>query len=311
MGGGGGGYFNESPDKYKKIIRESREKTKDDKFETTVNEIIKDLLSESHRDPDVTGEHIDEIKGIIEEETIGTLEMRFGGSVSKHTYVDGLSDVDVLVNIDKSELSNSPPQKVLEYIKTTLYDANSKNIEKISVGKLAVTVKFSDGEEIQLLPTVKRYEGIKIPKPEGDGWSKVIRPDKFASKLTEINQNCRGKAVPVVKLAKDILSRIPKDQRLTGYHIESIAIEVFKNYPSDKPCTSKAMLRHFFENAKDIINSPIKDTTNQSIHVDDYLGHENSAKRMRIGYAVDRIGRRMKNADELGSVDEWESILGE
>ncbi|CAG0982538.1 MAG: CBASS oligonucleotide cyclase [Candidatus Methanoperedens sp.] len=311
--GGGGGVFggNYTPEKYKEIIRQSRESTQDAQFETTVNEKINERLGGYSRDSDTTREHLDEIKDIIVEDTIGTVEMRFGGSVSKHTYVDGLSDVDVLVIIDKSELSESSPQEVLKYIKKKLIDANSENIEDITVGKSAVTVKFSGGEEIQLLPAIRRGEGYRISAEKGDNWSNIIRPDKFAGKLTEVNQNCNGKVVPVVKLVKGIISQLPEDQQLTGYHIESIAIEVFKSYPDSNTKTPKAMLSYFFEKAKDVVKSPIEDKSNQSIHVDDSLGPRNSQERMRASYTLDRIARRMKNADEVGSVEEWESILGE
>lgn len=311
MGGGGGIFRDHTPGEYKEIIRQSRESTYDAQFETNVNEKINERLAGYSRDSDTTREHLDDIKNIIEEDTIGTVEMRFGGSVTKHTYVDGLSDVDVLVVIDKSELSESSPQEVLKYIKKKLIDANSENIEDIIVGKLAVTVKFSGGEEIQLLPAIRRGEGYRISAEKGDNWSNIIRPDKFAGKLTEVNQNCNGKVVPVVKLVKGIISQLPEDQRLTGYHIESIAIEVFKSYPDSNSKTPKAMLSYFFEKAKDVVKSPIEDKSNQSIHVDDSLGPRNSQERMRASYTLDRIARRMKNADEVGSVEEWESTLGE
>jgi hypothetical protein len=309
MGGSGGVFGGKyTPEKHKEIIREARERTRDKGVETEVNGKINELLADYQRRTEVTSEHLNDIKDIIEENIGGTIEMRFGGSVSKHTYVDGLSDVDVLALIDKSELSDVSPHEVLQYIKTSLNNANHPDIEDIRVGKLAVTVTFSDGEEIQLLPAVRKYEGYRIPRQTGDNWSNVIRPDKFATKLRQVNQNCGGKVVPVVKLVKDIVSRLPGDQQMSGYHIESIAIEVFKSYSNQK--TPKAMLRYFFEKAKDVVKTPIKDETRQSIHVDDYLGPENSDKRFRISYTLDRIGRRMKNADEIGSVEEWTSILG-
>ena len=311
MGGSGGGVFggDYTPEKYKKIIRESREQTQDAGFETEVNGKIGELLAEYQRNTEATSEHLSEIKEIIEEDIGGTLEMRFGGSVSKHTYVEGLSDVDVLVVIDKSELAGASPEEVLSYIKTKLEAQNLRNVEDIRTGNLAVTVKFKDGEEIQLLPAVKKYEGYKIPVQNGQNWSNVIRPDKFATKLTQINQDNGGKVVPVVKLAKDIISRLPKDQQLSGYHVESLAIEVFKNYHG--PNTHKAMLRYFFENSKNLVKSPIKDKTNQSIHVDDYLGNEKSQERMRMSYSLDRISRRMRTADEVGSIEEWKKIIRE
>jgi hypothetical protein len=312
MGGsGGGGLFGGgyTPERYKKIIRETREQTRDKGFETEVNGEIAELLGDYQRRTEVTAEHLNDLKDIVEENIGGTIEMRFGGSVSKHTYVDGLSDIDVLALIDKSELSDASPHEVLQYIKTSLSNANHPDIEHVRVGKLAVTVTFSDGEEIQLLPAVKKYEGYKIPRQTGDNWSNVIRPDKFATKLTQVNQNCGGNVVPVVKIVKDIVSRLPQNQQMSGYHIESMAIEVFKSYHDSNLNTPKAMLRYFFENAKDVVKTPIKDETRQSIHVDDYLGPGNSDKRFRISYTLDRIGRRMRNADDIVSVEVWSSIL--
>lgn len=313
MGGSGGGVFggDYTPDKYKKIIQKSRSGTRDEQFETEVNSMINERISDAQRDVDITRERLDNIKEIIEEEDIGTIEMRFGGSVIKHTYVEGLSDVDVLVFINKTELSNSTPKEVLEYIKTKIEESDLRKVDDIKVGRLAVTITFSDGEELQLLPAIKKEEGYKIPASKGDSWSKIIKPKTFADKLKEINQKCNGKAYPVIKIAKELISRLPEDQRLSGYHIESIAIEVFKSYPESNSKTPKVMLRYFFENAPDIIKKPIRDKTNQSIHVDDDLGPENSSQRLRFSYSIDRIGRRMKNADEVGSVEEWESILGD
>jgi predicted transcriptional regulator len=311
--GGGGGLFGGGydPDKYKEIVQKTREQTKDAQFDAKVNEVINNLLSENEREIEITNEHINELKSVIEEEGIGTFEMRFGGSVKKHTYVDGLSDIDIIVEINKTDLLGVPPQKILKFIEAKLAKVGAKNIKEINMGKLAVTVRFEDGHEIQLLPAIKLADGFRIPSSRGNEWSNIIRPDRFASKLTEINQNCGGKVVPMIKLVKGIIGQLPEDQRLTGYHTESIAIEVFKSYPESEPKTSKTMLRYFFEHAKEVVKYSIKDKTNQSIHVDDYLGSENSAERLRISYALDRIARKIKQADELKSIDIWSSILGE
>ena len=313
MGGGGGGVFGGSytPSKYKKIIQETREGTRDAQFETNVNDIINGRLAEYQRDPELTRERLDDLKDILEGEDIGTIETCFGGSVMRHTYVDGLSDVDVLVLLNKTDLAEGSPHEALQYIANRINQDAGNNIEEIRVGDMAVTITYTDGQEIQLLPTIRRGEGYKIPNHRSNNWSNVIRPDRFAEKLTEVNQKNNGKVVPVIKIAKSIISQLPENQQVTGYHAESIAIEVFKNYPDATPKTPKAMLRYFFEHAKEIVKSPIKDNTSQSVHVDDDLGPENSPDRLRVSYALDRIGRRMKNADEIGSVDEWENILGE
>jgi hypothetical protein len=311
MGGGGGVFQSRTPDDYKREIREIRDKTKDEVFETAVNEKINEKLgSYNARDTETHREHLSEIKQIIEADKDGTVDLKFAGSVSKHTYVDGLSDVDVLVLVNNSELADKSPGEIKGYIKSKLQQKLS-GVEEIRTGSLAVTVRFTDGTEIQLLPALQKGDGFRIPEEKGDNWSNVTRPDKFASKLTEVNQECAQKVVPVVKIAKSINAQLPEDQQLSGYHIESLAIKIFRNYPDAAPRTPKAMLKYFFERAKDEVKTPIKDRTQQSIHVDDDLGPENSPQRLRISYTLYRISNRMKNADATANSEEWEKLLGD
>lgn len=311
MGGSGGSGGEGSIEDYKREIRESREKTQDAEFDTEVNRKIDERLAQYNaRDSETTRDHLGDIKKHIEEDIGGTIGLKFGGSLSKHTYVDGLSDTDVLVLIDKTELADKSPHEVLDYIKNKLLEKKMKDVESIRTGQLAVTVRYKDGTEIQLVPAVRKGEGYHIPAETGNRWSNVIRPDRFAQRLTDVNQSCGGKVVPVIKLVKGINSQLPKNQQLTGYHIESIAIEVFKSYPDSKR-TPKEMVKYFFEKARDIVKSPIKDKTGQSINVDDYIGGENSRKRLRSSYALDRVYRRMETADEIKSVDDWDSVLGD
>lgn len=310
MGGGGstfGGSYN--VEKYKKIFRDAQSQTENASFEASANELVNALLSQHSRDADRTADHLDVIRGILEDGIDGTFDMRFGGSVQKHTYVDGLSDVDVLVILNKSDLAQSSPSEVLDFIRSKLIEHDTADIQNIKVGDLAVTVIFNDGEKIQLLPALKQSTGYKIPGMQFGHWSSIIRPEKFAKRLTEVNQTCNGKVVPVIKLAKNIIYDLPEDQQLKGYHIESLAVEIFKDYSPDKPRVPRKMLKYFFEMAKDLVKSPIRDSTGQSLHVDDYLGDTNSPERQKTGYVLDRIYRRMKNADSVGSIEEWRSIL--
>lgn len=309
--GASGGNFNISPEDYKVYYEEMKEKTRDNQFETDVAETISDLLTEyNNRDSDAIQAHLEKIKAILEEEFGGIINLKFGGSVKKHTYVDGLSDIDVLVLINKCELSNLSPKEALEAVTQKIRELRLKDIKSIEVGSLAVTLTFSDDRIIQLLPAIRSGEGYKIANEKGDNWSSVIRPDKFAERLTEVNQDNGGKVVPVIKLVKGINSQLPESLQLKGYHIESIAIEAFKAYPEDAPKTSKTMLKYFFEKAKDIIKEPIRDRTNQSINVDDDLGPENSDKRKRLSATFDIIYRGMRDADETGDVSRWKEILG-
>lgn len=291
-------------------MKRTSEEARDSQYETTVNELLSSWLSERIRDPAVTEERLEKIKEILEREDIGSFDILFGGSVIKRTYVEGLSDVDTLLCINRTDLIDLSPNEIKEYVRNMLDSANLKDLKDIRVGDFAVTITYTNGDEIQLLPTIRKGEGIKIPKEGTNGWSDVVRPDRFAKKLSEINWKNGYGVVPVIKMAKGIIGQLPKDQQIKGYHMESIAIEVFKTYPSDAPRTRKAMLEYFFEKGSEVVKTPIKDKTGQSIHVDDDLGPADSPARMQVSYLMDRIGKKMKNADLLGMVDSWDSILG-
>ncbi len=109
-------------------------------------------------------------------------------------------------------------------------------------------------------------------------------------------------------VTKAILSRLPEPQRLSGYHVEALALAVFKDYQG--PLTTKTLLRHFLTQAPLLIRQQMRDNTGQSVYIDDYLGGPTSVKRRMAADAVARIGRSIVNADVSKSVDQWTDLLG-
>lgn len=289
MGGSGGGYFRSDPEKIKKKLRDSEGKTKNTAYETQVASLLSDLLANFNgRDNEATNRHLSEIKKAIEKEIDGTVDLLFGGSVAKQTYVDGLSDIDSLIILNKAELENKTPNEVKQYFAARLKERFPQT--DMQVGKLAITLKFSDAE-IQLLPAVKSGESLKIADRTGQGWAR-IRPKAFSEKLSEVNKNVGMKVVPVVKLAKAIISNLPEKHQISGYHAESIALNAFKAY--NDVVKPKEMLNYFFSEASRIVKQPIRDSTGQSIHVDEYLGSANSLDRRIVSDAFNRVSRRLK-----------------
>lgn len=302
MGGSGGGFFSNSD--ITKELREAETQTKNEQFESQVSGIINSLLADyNNRDALLIRGHLDTIKNALEREIDGTIDIIYGGSVAKHTYVDGISDIDALVLIDQSDLADKSPADVKKYFFERLQTRFPKT--QIAQGNLAVTVIFRDAE-IQLLPAIRHESGFKIADFTGNNWS-AIKPREFTTLLTEVNQSNSGKVVPTIKLAKSILSELPKSQRLSGYHAEAIAVEIFQRYQGDR--RTKDMLKYFFDEASKLVRRPIRDKTGQSMHVDDYLGSQDSADRIKISKSLDRISRRMKNADGAQSIDQWNDIL--
>lgn len=310
--GGSGGFFRGYTDtnQLKQMVEQAAAKTRSETVEIEVAERLDELLIEyNDRDAEKIRAYLNKIKELLQEDIEGTIDLRFGGSISKHTYVDGLSDVDCLVHLKDPQLESMSPQQVLQYFREKIEQRLGKLVQ-VSIGDLAVTVEYPDGTKLQLLPTVKRGAGLIIPTSRGNTWSNIIHPDKFAERLTEVNQACNGKVVPTIKLVKAITNRlIPEEHRLTGYHIESLAIEIFKSYSGS--ITIKSMIERFFERAKDLIMRNIRDKTGQSVNVDGYLGSENSGLRQAISHDLENISRNIMNANTQADASSWLEAIGE
>lgn len=309
LGGGGGPAVWPSGASSEDLLRRAQSEVKRSSYEADSNGYFQDLLIDfNSRDDDQIRTHLDTIQQALTKDIEGAIQLVYGGSVKKHTYVDGLSDIDLLAIINESNLVERSPQSLLKYFAGKLRE-RLPNTE-IKVGNLAVTVEFSgSGFVIQILPALRTQKGVTIASSDGVGWSSVIRPDSFASKLSSVNQQNLNRVIPVIKLAKAINSQLPKEVQLSGYHIESIGINAFQNYGGKM--TYKDMLLHLFDYASTAVLAPIKDKTGQSVHVDDYMGDEGSLHRQKAGAALSRVTAKMKLADSEASLDRWKQLIGE
>lgn len=308
MGGSGGGGFTfhqSSPSELRDQIRKAELEEAEVKFAPELAQRLNKLLSSiNQRDTELTSERLADVKAMLQDKLEKSFDLRFGGSVAKHTFVDGLSDVDTLLVL--RERGEETPSDVLNDVAEELM-THMPNVE-VSRGKIAVTLKYDDGEEIQLIPAVKQGAKMQVPAWEMDGWSS-IDPDGFRKALTKTNERCAGKLVPAIKLAKAINATLPEQQRLSGYHIEAMAIDTFKNYKGQK--VVEKMLPALFKSMAKLVKGPIRDSTGQSVHVDEYLGRKGSAPRLQASHVLDRIARRMENATAANSLEQWNTILGE
>ncbi len=248
----------------------------DDRF----NEYCEALLAQyARRNTQTVTQRLENLCGFLRQKG-DVVQTMFGGSVRKGTYVTGLSDVDALLIVNQSSLVNQPPARAIEYVRETIQDRLRQNT--VSAGNLAVTVSYSDGTEIQILPALRTNTGgVRIANPGSNQWSNVARPDDFARNLAKVNTARDGRVVPVIKLAKAMadcfISR--PSRKISGYHMESLAIDAFKGYQG--PLDPKNMLIHLLGHSMDAVKSPIKDSTGQSRYVDEYLGPADSGTRQR------------------------------
>ena len=248
----------------------------DDRF----NEYSENLLVQyKRRNTQTVTRRLESLCGFLRQEG-DVVQTMFGGSVKKGTYVTGLSDVDVLLIVNESSLVNRPPAKVIEHVRDSIQRRLPNN--SVTAGKLAVTLGYANGTEIQLLPAIRtRTDGVRIAEPGSTQWSKIVHPERFAEKLAEVNTARDGRVVPIIKLAKamaDCFIARPS-RKISGYHIESLAIDAFRNYGG--PLDPKAMLVHLLCHSIEAVKRPITDSTGQSRYVDEYLCTADSPLRKR------------------------------
>ena len=158
------------------------------------------LAQYTRRNTQTVTQRLESLCGFLRQKG-NVVQTMFGGSVRKGTYVTGLSDVDALLIVNQSSLVNQTPALVIEYVRDTIQNRLHQNT--VSAGNLAVTVSYSDGTEIQILPAIRTNSGgVRIADPGSTQWSNVARPDDFAEKLAKVNTARNGRVVPIIKLAK-------------------------------------------------------------------------------------------------------------
>lgn len=266
--------------------------------------LLKELTSINDRDTEQINSYLESIRTALGDRIAQVDRLLFGGSVAKHTFVDGLSDIDALVLLSEMSLSGSTPDRVIRSFAQSLREVLPRgNVEAIREGSMAVTVRYLDGTEIQLLPAITVGNSVAIPSSDGRTWS-TVNPSSFATELTRVNQRQGNGVVPAIKLAKSILSSKLGDSAPSGHHVEALAVAAFREYSGRM--TPMEMLTHLIADASKRVLTPISDITNQTRYVDNVLGARNSRERRSLSRSLTTLAKRMENAH---SVADWREIL--
>ena len=163
MGGSGsGGIIRESDIEF--LREEARRRLQESQNDSAVNSLLQqELTSINDRDVELINGYLDSIQEALVERGHQVENLRFGGSVAKHTYVDGLSDVDALVILEDESLEGLSPEDVKSDFAESLRRSLPRgNIREIREGAMAVTIEYLDGTEIQVLPSVRTANGIAV-----------------------------------------------------------------------------------------------------------------------------------------------------
>lgn len=303
MGGSGGRSSGPTSDSVLERINKAREKERE-RLDGQVNDLVKELLARyNDRDTEKVAERLDDVRERLDE--VAELDsILFGGSVAKHTAVNGLSDVDALVVLDRDRIGADTPQELINSFYRLLNRSLPRSeVEGVTKGQLAVTVAYQDGSEIQLLPALRSRQTIKIAASDGKSWQDT-KPREFERTLTDANHRTNGSLVPTIKLVKSIVSDLPAQKRLSGYHIETLAVDAAKDYSGPK--NPKALLLHTLEHSSRRVLHPISDVTGQTKTADGYLGPENSVGRRNVSQTLTGIKRRL---DAATTVAQWRAVL--
>jgi hypothetical protein len=290
------------------VERSSSDEQARAEFKAELNDFLGDVLREANvRDAEATNRHLDTVRRALENLLEESIELRFGGSVIKHTYVDGISDVDLLAVVSRDTAVDANPQQLIGDFATAIRDRLPNT--GVEVGQMSVKVRFEDGTELQILPAFKVGDGYRLPRQRGDSWSGVVRPRDFASRLTAVNESNSGKVVPIIKLFKIAQERLPENSRLTGYHVEAIAVKAFQDYRGS--LDRGEMLLHLARIAGQTTTRPLEETTGQSTYVDGYLGPEGSTDRLRTSAAIQRLATKLERATERNQLEPWREVFSE
>ena len=301
MGGSGYGVLkiNSSKDSSPlEIIEPSPDQT-DEKFASTeVADFLQEELKKINaHDYEAINRHKDTITDKLKSE-FEVENVRFGGSHSTHTDVKNLSDIDLLADLGDFTTEKSSNQ-VIEDFASALRERLPNTT--ISSGVMAVTVEFSRGLKVQVLPAFRYRDGYRISDPNGKGWI-LTYPNRFANELTSVNQELSGQVVPTIKLIKSICDANNID--VSSYHASNLALNAFKHYTGPK--TSQKMLQHFFNKAKSLCVKPTPDPSGQTKYIDSDLSN-NKRERMVRDFA--EIENKIKDATESSSLDKWKDLF--
>jgi hypothetical protein len=120
--GGGGGYYSPRTEQQtESSIQASRRATENADYEAAVSKRLQDLLAAyNDRDTDTINNRLERVREALADYLESSVDLRFGGSVSKHTYVDGISDVDCLCFLDPSKFAADSPQQLLKEFEAVL-----------------------------------------------------------------------------------------------------------------------------------------------------------------------------------------------
>lgn len=211
-------------------------------------------------------------------------EFAISGSLWKHTFAFGVSDIDVLCSVNSSELS---PHHVVSRLASAFSSTSS-----IIKHQTHVTLPSPFGVTIDIVPVMVVSGEIVLIHSSGDRWVRA-RPELFATVLHHANLSSRNTLKPSIRVLKSLLSRCSFAPLLKGHHIEAICMHASSEFAGNFKVTT--LLEFILSQLPRLAGLHLVDTSGQLRFIDDYLGASDSNERRRLSTYL--TGYRARTAD--------------
>lgn len=240
------------------------------------------------------------------------------GSFARKTMLKPLKDVDIVCLLPETKRSDftgpGGAARALESFKepigskwpTAKFDSGEEPAGK------ALRVEFDDVDfTIDLVAAFEvpgDTEDVIIADREADEW--VVAKSRTLNRLIrERNQECGGRFIHQVRMAKTLKHTHEDLDHFKGIVIESVAYEAVKT-----SMTHQEALAAIVKAAADLLRGPLMDPTGEG----DVTAKWSYAERQRAVEKLGELSQRAEEAlsleaggDEHGAQDVWGSVLGE
>jgi hypothetical protein len=137
----------------------------------------------------------------IESKTANSLQV---GSIGRHTAIEGISDLDMLymmTNDTWDRFKENRQSDLLQEVKNAI-KTRYPNTEASGNGQV-VTVKFSDGMDVEVLPAFEQDDGsFKFPDTNDGGSWRITKPREEIQAVAKLNDKKNGNVRDLCRMVR-------------------------------------------------------------------------------------------------------------
>ncbi len=173
-------------------------------------------------------DRVNELREFLAEHEYATTSphTRLSGSYGRHTAIELIQDVDVLVFIPEDQLDRTPHAALLELNKV-LQDFPGGAIDTRGQRRSVRITLEADDIHLDVVPAVMTgdlEDPLEVPDRPRAKWI-PSDPLGYAARLSKLNQDHGGKLVPLIKLLKAWRDEQMKRRKPKSYVLEVILLE--------------------------------------------------------------------------------------